>query len=460
MKGFCVVLALLMVCGGLVFPCSCEEKCDICSDLEKRGFPDSWQEPLCALLLRYPLWEFQPLPVTALSREQGKGYDFSYVVEQECQVTERNLVYAHGDYAPYRKAGEAAFDSDYYPASAEAVAYFLDSRNFLSEEDIFQFLLLSETVFAEESVIERVFRQTVWEGWRSADGRSLSALLTQWGKAYGVNPLFAAVRLRQEQGAEGSVLFWGKAGSLLLSQGDKRGVGLDGIYNPFHVGASGKGEAAVALSGALHGEKMGWHTMEAGLEGGIAKLCQDYIKSYQNTLYLQKWNVDIRSVTPQGGSRNFWGQYMQNIGGAKLEGRLLYQALAEAGLLEERLCFLIPVYEGMPLFCPDPAMGACPAFAAAPVEESQHFAASEVPAQNTVTKKTEKKKTAEREKESRKPFFWLGVPPILCGVFSVIWQKTKKNGEFRKKHKKMAKNSKKILFVFQFLCYNIGIKRG
>jgi len=123
-KGFCVVLALLIGCGGIIFPCSGEEKCEICSELAEKGFPVAWQEPLCALSLQYPLWEFQPLPVTALSREQGKEYDFFYVVEEECQVAERNLVYANGDYAPYRKAGAAPFDKDYYPASAEAVAYF------------------------------------------------------------------------------------------------------------------------------------------------------------------------------------------------------------------------------------------------------------------------------------------------------------------------------------------------
>ena len=98
-----------------------------------------------------------------------------------------------------------------------------------------------------------------------------------------------------------------------------------------------------------------WNSMEKSLYGGAYSLSASYVGDYQNTLYLQKFNVDPRS------SRNFWGQYMQNTAAALSEGRRAYQAYKEAGILESEFVFLIPVYSGMPeQKCKDPANGTSP----------------------------------------------------------------------------------------------------
>ena len=91
-----------------------------------------------------------------------------------------------------------------------------------------------------------------------------------------------------------------------------------------------------------------WDTLEKSIAGGAAVLADRFVTNHQDTPYLLKFNVDVRSVTATGKSRNFWGQHAQNIVAAYAEGRTLARAFATAGATEENYRFLIPVYEGMP----------------------------------------------------------------------------------------------------------------
>ena len=118
-------------------------KCTICSDLGEAGFPESYRTPLCALQLKHPEWQFEALNISQISREKGKNYDFPYVVEEEWRVEGRSLVAAGKAYAAYAQVGSDLYDSGFYRANREAVAYFMDPRNFLSDEGVFQFLNLS-----------------------------------------------------------------------------------------------------------------------------------------------------------------------------------------------------------------------------------------------------------------------------------------------------------------------------
>ena len=103
-----------------------------------------------------------------------------------------------------------------------------------------------------------------------------------------------------------------------------------------------------------------WNTRWKSLYGGAYSIKTSYVDRYQNTIYLQKFNVDSRS------NRNFWGQYMQSVGGALTEGRILYTSFAAIGALDSNCSFLIPVYDDMPRkVCQDPANGDCSYLAAA-----------------------------------------------------------------------------------------------
>lgn len=427
MKRILICFAVFSMLSTKVF--AAEKSCAVCTELARKGFPEDYREPLCALQLSHPEWDFEPLFVTELSREQGEEYTFSFVLTKE-SAHGRSLVTGGEEFEPYRD-GEAVFDTGLFDATRDTVAYFLDPRNFLSEKGVFQFLRITTDAFSTDGI------RNMLEGSAAGTVDGIEELLVSIGEETGLDPLFLASRLRQEQGSNGSPLFWGTAGST-LSRWYREGTvsedgkwvaapdggsdeaylkSLDGVYNPFHASASGEGAFAVYLAGAEHGRKMGWDSLEKGLLGGAEKICDEYARRFQDTPYLQKWNVDIRSVTPEGGSRNFWGQYMQNVGGAKTEGDRLYESYKSAGLLDGARSFSIPVYEEMGGKNADPAGGACPVFAAEAAPSSEHLYLQEVvaPASSRVGNDTTENKQEEKEESP----FWAFVP--VAAVVLLGW---------------------------------------
>ena len=108
-----------------------------------------------------------------------------------------------------------------------------------------------------------------------------------------VNPYFVIARLFQEQGRYGS-------DTIYMNGGDGN------IYfNPFNIGAQTGNEVATALAKA---KEMGWNTMKKGIEGGIAVVKQGYLDVGQNTLYLNKFDVN-----PASPGKFYTHQYMQNF---------------------------------------------------------------------------------------------------------------------------------------------------
>ena len=100
-----------------------------------------------------------------------------------------------------------------------------------------------------------------------------------------------------------------------------------------------------------YAKKEGWDTMQKGLEGGIKILKSNYIDKKQNTLYLNKFNVN-----PVSSSALYGHQYMQNLSAAYSEARTLRSAYANTGTLKNSIKFVIPVYENMPSTpCASPA---------------------------------------------------------------------------------------------------------
>ena len=387
-----------------------QEECVVCRRLEQEGFPKSYQTALCALQIARPSWRFEALPITALSREKGKNYDFSTVVEEEWRVAGRSLVSAGKEYGTYAQTGSRLYDSGFFQANREAVAYFMDPRNFLSEEGIFQFLLLTGGSEIPASEVEHLLDGcSAVTAAKDVPG-GLAEFLVQLGREYDVNPLQLASRLRQEQGREGNPLLTGTAGSYLGGED----LHLDGYYNPFNLSASGKGEGQIYRSGAEYAKARGWDTQEKGLRGGAERLAQEYIGKFQNTLYLQKWNVDPRSETEEG-SRNFWAQYMQNIGAAKTEGDFLAKSLGKSDV---SLHFLIPVYENLPEEpSADPAGGTCAVFATRLVGSSKHlYPAVEVEASPVTTVPVV---SSERSEKSKIPFLATSFA-IPAGILAVI----------------------------------------
>ena len=66
----------------------------------------------------------------------------------------------------------------------------------------------------------------------------------------------------------------------------------------------------------------------------------DYINAKQDTLYLNKFDVET-----YGG---LYHQYMQNIEAPKAEAYIMYSKIKDTGILNQKLTFVIPVFTGMP----------------------------------------------------------------------------------------------------------------
>ena len=82
--------------------------------------------------------------------------------------------------------------------------------------------------------------------------------------------------------------------------------------------------------------------MAKGLEGGLRIIKSYYLDKFQHTLYLNKFDVN-----PQSGPVYYNHQYMQNVSAAYSEARILRGAYVDTGSLNNKLKFVIPVFENM-----------------------------------------------------------------------------------------------------------------
>lgn len=298
------------------------------------GFPESYKASLRALHAAHPNWVFVP---------QITNIDWNTFIEAE-MVQERNLVPRSMDDA-YKGKQSWAYNpetGEYYglsgygwvQASQEAVEYYADPRNFLTENDIFQFELLTyNSNYQTEAGVEAIINGTFMSHCVMADDVvTYAKAFCLAGAQTNVSPFMLAARVRQEQGVGGT--------SPLIS-----GLypGYENLYNFFNIHAYGNTEEEIYANGLSYARKNGWTTRYNSIAGGASVLSGSYISKGQDTLYLQKFDVDD----------SYYGlfshQYMQNVLGAYNEGRTAYNAYSNIGILDNTFVFKIPVYNNMPV---------------------------------------------------------------------------------------------------------------
>ena len=361
----------------------------IITRFKEKGFPPDYAEKLADLKKKHPNWTFEVLYITLLNHK----YTWQYVLEQETDAApERSLISDKKDFSAYfHEKDKKLYDANCRRASAAAVAYFLDPRNFLNEQDIFQFEDLNVSGNIPVSAVENALKGSFMEKEKLENGKTYAEYFCELGNILSINPVFLASRARQEQGLNGTPLVSGKCGTLLLKYyrektqtengiqilapakeySEKQLESYNNLYNFFNINATADGRFMICLKGMQEAKEGSpamsaewgspeWNTKWKSLYGGAVKIALKYAGNYQNSAYLQKWNVDPRCIAENGGSKNFWGQYMQNIGAAFSEGQNAYKALKKQNLLDLPFHFIIPVYDGMPdSASPDPANGKC-----------------------------------------------------------------------------------------------------
>lgn len=270
----------------------------------------------------HPNWKFKVLYT---------GIDWNEVIANESVghgESPRNLVpggnWYIGEWICESCTANKTYDNgNWRCASTIALGYMIDPRNSINSSDIFQFMELTY----QECSIENI--KTMIEG-SFLDNESYINAILEAGKKYNVSPYYIVALAIQEQGKSGTSTISGKYS------------GYEGYYNIFNINASGNGSSTIINNALSYAKQKGWDSMEKAIDGGVAKISTSYIGRGQNTLYLQKFDVD------NSDEQLYWHQYQQNIMAAQNEGVTIRKTFEEINSIESAYTFVIPLYENMP----------------------------------------------------------------------------------------------------------------
>lgn len=327
------------------------------SELAK--FPSSYQTYLKELHKSHPNWIF----VAVNSSLKWNDIVAAESVSGSSSGTNRSLLpnssyglllsKASTDYSVSKGKYIAKDGSTWVSASKPAVAYYVDPRNFLTDNYIFMFEALNyNSSYHKLSGVESVLKGTDLANkkisYLNTAGKKIStdmtygeAIFAAGGKSK-VSPLFLAAKIRQETGASltnGSI-------SGNYSYGGKS---YRGYYNFYNIGAYSSSQGS-AIANGLYYAKGGssnaktysrpWTTPLLSIQGGADFLASSYIAKGQNTIYYQRFNT--------AASPYYQHQYMQNLTAAASEAKTTYNSYKSMGILNDSFVFYIPVYKSMP----------------------------------------------------------------------------------------------------------------
>lgn len=291
------------------------------ADIEQ--FPESYRAALYALKEKHPNWTFAKMNTTM---------DWNSVIASQLQGS-KSLVYK--TFPDWAKAG--LFDSgDWYFATEAVLKIYMDPRNALTEDAIFQFEQLTyNEEYHTQAAISAFLNNTFMNDGQKAPGTIFTYAEIFWliGQEEGrkVSPFHLAARVLQEQGKGTSPLISGSY------------PGFEGYYNYFNISASGTTNQEIYEKGLTYARDQGWIDAYQSIKGGADVISANYIKRGQDTLYLQKFNVN-----PNGYYKPHTHQYMQNISAPTTEAKSIKQLYESANSLDSPFVFKIPVYENMP----------------------------------------------------------------------------------------------------------------
>lgn len=314
------------------------------------NFPASYQPYLKELAKKHPNWKF-----TALYT----NLDWNYVIDQE-NVFGKNLVPKnYSDSWKNTTPGQynVEVDSGWVDSSRQAVEYCMDPRNFLNDVRIFQFEGLSYDATTNNlDGIEKILYGTQFYNTKVSYLDSYgniynmtekySDLILRGGQTSLVSPYHLASRIKQEVGP-------------FLTHSSISGTvdGFKGLYNFYNIGATSSSEPMGAIKNGLQYAKDGkgasqatkdkylipWNTKERAITGGAIFIGSSYINVGQNTIYLQKFDVN-----DDRGNSLFVHQYMTNVLAPYSESKSIYNGYVNTGIIDTAMTFIIPVYNNMP----------------------------------------------------------------------------------------------------------------
>lgn len=276
------------------------------------------------------------------------GLDWNQVIKNETTAVHgRNLITGSktGEWVCAQCADDKYDNGSWKCASEATVAYYMDPRNSLFEDYIFQFenlkwvdgvytieginSILSDCRYLQGSKIT----YTKTDGKTGTINKSYAQVIYEAAKENKISAYHLAARIRQEQGP----------GNSASSTATGTYTGYKGYYNYFNINAYGSGSSTIIKNALSYAKEKGWTDPEKSIKGGAKFVADEYINDGQSTLYLQKFDVD------NSDGSLYWHQYMQNVSASKSEGSTILKTYKSIdSKLSQSFNFIIPVYKNMP----------------------------------------------------------------------------------------------------------------
>lgn len=308
-------------------------------------FPTSYKAALRALHQKHPTWNFKAKSV---------GYSWNEVLEKQLSNVNANLVSVSKPDA-YKEVRNGTYNftshtyigkdgANWVAASEDAVAFYLDPRNWLEESSIFMFETYTyDSSYQKESLVKSILKNTALPS--SASAYYMAAAQQVYnGRALNISPTYLSAKTRIELGSS-DFMINGHA----FTYGGKK---YSGVYNTYNIGAVDSADGSAATKGLVYaaGGSDGsgtsylrpWNTLEKAVKGGAAYIANNYLDNNQYTAYLTRYNV-LNGLGSVGTH-----QYATSIFSAATESSIMSSCYEDAGVFEEAFTFEIPVYENMP----------------------------------------------------------------------------------------------------------------
>jgi beta-N-acetylglucosaminidase len=337
--------------------------------MDQSGFPESYRPGLRRLHARFPAWNFQALQTgldwaDAVEGMHTPGYTLipNTMDDNWKSLDVESYNWLTNTWSPYD-------GSTWMMCSRSLIAYFMDPRNMMGESNIFQFEILNfQSDVHTEAGVEAILRssfmgstsfQYIDPDTGAEQMITYAGAFMKAGQAYNISPYHLAARSLIEVGSSGSASVTGHFSAALAAAGQPVTYEFDGCYNFYNIGGNVRNGLEYARYGpdrkaeqtAADTERLiPWNSRYRSILGGSLIIGNGYINAGQNTLYLQKFDVD------NSDNRLYWHIYMGNILAPTSEGAKLYKAYSEMGDLQKPITFLLPVFLNMPeTACPRPA---------------------------------------------------------------------------------------------------------
>lgn len=372
--------------------------------LLRKGFPKSYVEDLVELHKKYPQWEFVPM-IT--------GLDWQKSVDSERDPHKQQLIEnnVQSSYMCSCKSCKGVIQeaSNWVSASEEAVKYYMDPRNFLNEQYIFQFESTEYDGNYTQEGVETILKST-WmydseiEYYNTAGDLKTYTLdkvkikysdaILKAAKDSGMSAYYLASKIVQEVGSSSASNAGGASG---------KNSPYNGIYNYYNIGAyTGVRDGLEWANGFMKASKStAMYKSAKESSTTVVTVPQNTELYYRSTSgsfyrvravvngttytgYIPKSNVSAYTsygrpwtnpyktiyygaqyIFDSFGETQFTGylqkfnvnpeseslynhEYMANVRAAASEAKKTYNAYAAAGILETKKVFSIPVFKNMP----------------------------------------------------------------------------------------------------------------